>query len=138
MTVRRNALTAAVMVGAVMAAGAGYAATDTSVKDRPAAQHCFFVTQWQGWSSPSPSVLLLGVAMHDVFRVDLSAPAPQLSWPGMHLISIQRGSSSICGAIDLDLKVADTNGFPTPLFPKTLTKLTPEEVAAIPRQFRPN
>ena len=99
---------------------------------------CFFVTQWRGWKSPAPDTLYLGVNNHDVYKVTLSAPSNQLSWPDMHLVSINRGSSSICSAIDLDLKIADTNGFATPLIARSLVKLTPDEVAAIPRKYIPN
>jgi hypothetical protein len=99
---------------------------------------CFFITQWNGWKSPDPKVVYLGVNMHDVYRLDLAAPSSQLGWPDVHLISEVRGSSSICSAIDLQLSVGDTNGFREPLFPAKLTKMTPEEVAAIPKKFRPN
>ena len=99
---------------------------------------CFFVTQWQGWKSPSPDVIYLGVNSHDVYRVDLSAGSSMLNWPNMHLVSVFRGSNSICTALDLDLKISDDHGFTEPLIAKNLTKLTPEEVAAIPKKYRPN
>jgi hypothetical protein len=83
-------------------------------------------------------VIYLGVNMHDVYRVDLSAGSPLLSAPNMHLVSIVRGSSSICTALDLDLKLSDDNGFTQPLIARTLTKLTPEQIAAIPKKYRPN
>lgn len=99
---------------------------------------CFFITQWEGWKSPSPDVIYLGVNMHDVYRVDLSAGSPQLMWPSAHLVSISRGSDSICTALDLDLAVSDMGGFKEKLIAKSLVKLTPEEVAAIPKKYRPN
>ncbi len=114
-------------------AGAVLAAPET-----PARTPCFFVTQWDGWKSPSPKVIYLGVNMHDVYRLDLAAESSHLQWPDAHLISEVRGSSSICTALDLQLSVSDTGGFREPLFPTKLTKLTPEEVAAIPKKFRPN
>jgi len=100
---------------------------------------CFFVTQWQGWSSPKPDVIYLGVNMHDVYRVDLSGGgSSQLQGPNMHLVSIDRGSGSICTALDLDLKISDSMGFSEPLIARSLTKLTPDEAAAIPKKYRPN
>ena len=104
----------------------------------PTTNNCFFVTQWQGWKSPSPDVIYLGVNQRDVYKVELSAGSPMLSWPNMHLVSIVRGSNSICSAIDLDLKLSDDHGITEPLIAKSLTKLTPEQVAAIPKKFRPN
>jgi len=114
--------------------GAGNAAAGAA---KPT-QSCFFINQWEGWKSPSPNVIYLGVNMHDVYRVDLSAGSWQLQAPNMHLVSINRGSSSICTALDLDLKIADSMGFAEPLIAKSLVKLTPEEVAAIPKKDRPN
>lgn len=98
---------------------------------------CFFLSQWQGWTAPSPDVLYLGVNGHDVYRVGLSGGSYNLQSPGMHLVSISRGGTSICSALDLDLKLADTDDFAEPLIARTLTKLTPEEVAAIPRKYMP-
>jgi len=100
---------------------------------------CFFTTQWRGWKSPAPDTLYLGVNMHDIYEVKLSGGgSSQLQWPDMHLVSIVRGSDSICNALDLDLKIADTNGFAEPLIAKSIRKMTPEEVAAVPKKYRPN
>ena len=108
-------------------------------KSRATRTPCFFITQWQGWKSPTPDVLYLGVNLHDVYKVELSGEVSELQWPDVHLISEVRGSDSICTALDLQLYVADEYGhFKVGLIPKTLTKLTPEEVAAIPKKYRPN
>jgi hypothetical protein len=133
---KRHIKTALLGAAAAMAmtAGASSAVAATNSEHAP----CFFITQWNGWKAPSPTVVYLGVNMHDVYRLDLAAPSPQLQWPDVHLVSVNRGSNSICSAIDLQLAVSDNHGFKQPLFPKRLTKLTPEEVAAIPKQFRPN
>ncbi len=129
MTAHRFALSLFALAAVAGASHAGVATGHTP---------CFFTTQWEGWKSPSPDVIYLGVNMHDVYRVDLSAGSSQLQSPNVHLVSINRGSSSICTALDLDLKVSDSQGFAEPLIARTLTKLTPEEVAAIPKKFRPN
>lgn len=122
------------MAGMAAALIGGYACAATDNPRTP----CFYITQWQGWKAPNPNTIYLGVNLHDVYRVDLSAGSPQLLWPDAHLISDVRGSNSICSAIDLQLAVADTNGFRQPLIARKLTKLTPEEVAAIPKKYRPN
>src|SRR5258706_1215540 len=85
---------------------------------------CFFVTQWEGWKAPTPDVLYLGVRPHEVYRVQLSGPSPMLQSPGVHLVSVHRGSSSICNALDLDLKVSDGHGFTEPLIARSITRLT--------------
>ncbi len=133
---------------AVAIAAAALALTAGAVQAAPArspSTPCFFITQWNGWKSPSPDVIYLGVNMHDVYRVDLSAGSSQLQWPNVHLVSRTVGSDSICSALDLQLEVADDSGgrglgggFREPLIATKLTKLTPEEVAAIPKKYRPN
>ena len=131
-----NRLITGLALGAAVVLGAASAAAARPNESRAP---CFFITQWQGWKSPNPKVLYLGVNLHDIYRVDLAAETPMLNDPSVHLVSEVRGSDSICSALDLRLTVADDTGvMRVPLFPEKLTKLTPDEVAAIPRKFRPN
>ena len=119
---------------------------------------CFYITQWRGWKSPSPNVIYLGVNLHDVYRVDLSAGSHLLQAPDVHLVSRTRGPDTVCSALDLQLEVSDDigggsgfgagiggrlggglgGGMREPLIASQLTKLTPDEIAAIPKQYRPN
>ena len=126
-----NAACAVVAGGALALTATAAAAADYSAGD------CFLSYQWQGWSSPSPDVLYLRVNIADVYKVTLSGGSSQLQNPSVHLVSIVRGGPRICSAVDLDLKIADSNGFKSPLIARTLTKLTPEEIAAIPKKYRP-
>ncbi len=127
------ALTAIIAtIGAVGLVGAAQANEPTAP-----ARSCFFITQWHGWSAPDSQTLLLKVGNRDVYKVTLNSGSSSLTWPGMHLISEVRGSNSVCSARDLDLSVADSSGFREPLFLGQMTKLTPEEVAALPAKSRP-
>jgi hypothetical protein len=139
-TRRLKVLAAAALAGVAALAAGSAAWARTGKADAAAANRtpCFFITQWSGWKSPSPNILYLGVNLHDVYQVDLSAGSSQLQWPDVHLISTVRGSDSICSPLDLQLEVADHSGFREPLIAAKLTKLTPEEVAAIPKKYRPN
>lgn len=102
-----------------------------------ASSDCFSSTQWRGWSSPVDDVIYLKVGVNDVYRVDLLPGTGRLDRGGQFIVSEVRGSNRICSANDLQLWIADSVGFRTPLFPKTLRKLTPEEVAALPPGDRP-
>jgi hypothetical protein len=127
---------AGVGVGLILALCA--TATQAASNDSPKTP-CFFINQWNGWKSPSPRVIYLGVNLHDVYRLDLAADATELDWPDSHLVSVTRGPDTVCSAIDLNqLSVSDNHGFKEPLFPSKLTKLTPDEIAAIPKKYRPN
>jgi hypothetical protein len=148
-TVRLEAVRAGLIAGLATALIGGHA---LAANDNSRTQ-CFLITQWDGWKAPNPSTIYLGVNLHDVYRVDLSTGSPQLMWPAVHLHQEVRGSNSICSALDLQLYVARDNdasprnvgvgfgtgsGFRVPLIAKRLTKLTPEEIAAIPKKYRPN
>ncbi len=74
--------------------------------------------------------------------MDLANQTPELQWPSNHLVARFNGTN-ICQAIDLNLSVVQGvggqlgDGFRVPLIATKLTKLTPEEIAAIPKKYRP-
>lgn len=131
-----NALLVAAAVAAI-GGFAGSAALADPAKPPPSTANCFSASDWQGWKSPSPSVIYIRVRMHDVYQLDLSGGSSDLDWPDMHLITKFVGTDWVCSPADLELYVADDHGFREPLIVKAITKLTPEEIAAIPPKFRP-
>ncbi len=131
-TIRAGLLTTVLM------AAAAPALADAPAKDaapKPA-RACFSLSDWQGWSAPDKDTLLMRVRNRDVYRVELSHGTNQLTSPGVHIVSIVRGTDQVCRPIDLDLRVSDGH-FAMPIMAKTITKLTKEEVAALPKRDRP-
>lgn len=103
-------------------------------------QSCFSLRDWQGgWTADGDQTLYLKVRLHDVYRVDLAQKEGFLNAPGMHLITKSWGSDMVCNPIDFDVKIADNMAphFATQLFIKSITKLTPEEVKALPPKLQP-
>jgi hypothetical protein len=99
---------------------------------------CFASVNWLGWKSPSPNVVYLRVNVNDIYQLDLSAGSNELQAPDVHLVDKLRGSDWICSPLDMQLWVVDELGaFRAPLIVKSITRLTPEQVAAIPPKFRP-
>lgn len=126
------------LCAAAFALSAAAAPALAASQPAPANNQCFLTSDWEGWKSPSPTVLYLRVRMNEVYRLDLAAPASELDAGDVHLISKVRGSDLICNPVDLDLAVADDHGvLREHLFVKSITKLTPDEVKAIPAKFRP-
>jgi hypothetical protein len=126
--------TLAAAAAAIAAAGAG------SAQASPAGPHesCFTPSQWQSWSAAaSGDVLYLKVAVNDIYRVDLAHGSGARRDSDKFLVNDQRGSNWICSALDLDLSIADTYGFKKPLIATAMRKLTPAEIALIPRKERP-
>lgn len=101
------------------------------------ARSCFYLSDWDNWSAPNRDTLYMKVRNRDVYQVDLSNGTSLLTSPGVHLVSIQRGTDTVCGPLDLDLRVSDGWGMAMPIMAKKITKLTPEQVAAIPKKDRP-
>ena len=130
-------MTRALILGAALTAlglaGVAHAETAPAAKPR---MPCFFSRDWSGWRSPDPKTIYLRVHVSDIYKVDLSYGSTLLAWPNTHLINEVRGTDSVCSPIDLDLKIAE-EGFVEPLFVKSISKLTPEQVAAIPKKFLP-
>jgi hypothetical protein len=127
-------------LGVVLCGAAAIAAVSTApiaAQAAPARQNCFFSSQWRGWSSPDPQTIYIRVGINDVYRLGLIGNKSRLKTGDRFLVNRMRGSNVVCSARDLDLMISDHQGFQTPLFPTTLTKLTPEEAKAIPRQYRP-
>ncbi len=133
MSLRSTVLAAGLAAAATLGVGAPAAFAGT-----PGHSSCFLSSNWRAWRSPSPEVIYLRVDVARVFRVDLAHPSSSLNDPSVHLLSKIRGSSWICDPLDLQLYVVDDRGaLREPLFVKSMTELTPEEVMAIPARYRP-
>ncbi len=99
---------------------------------------CFLARDWEGWKSPSPDVIYVRVGVSRIYELDLSSGSNQLQEPDMHLVSEIRGSDWICDPLDLQLQLRDDHGvFEEPLIVKTITRLTPDQIAAIPKKYLP-
>jgi hypothetical protein len=112
-----------------------------AMADAPAAHTtggCFSSTDWSNWTSPSPKVIYLRVHMRDIYRLDLSVSSEMLQEPGTHLVDFPMGSDWVCSPLDLNLSVAeDQGGMKERLFVASMTKLTPDQIQAIPRKDLP-
>lgn len=131
------ALCAPLALSGPAAAQDAAAAPTAAAKPAKPARQCFYLSDWRGWTAPDKDTLYMKVRGKDVYKVDLAYGTNQLTWPGVHLVSVVWGVDSVCGPLDLDLRVSDGFGMPIPIRAKTITKLTPEQVAALPKKDRP-
>ena len=98
---------------------------------------CFFVSQWTSSSALDDNTILLRVNYRDVYKVVVTGGANELKYPGTFLVSQNHGNT-VCSHLDLQLSTADNSShIKTPLIAKALIKLTPEEIAAIPKKDLP-
>lgn len=136
MAPRTRLVLAPVALAALMATGATGA---VAAPDKPAGKSdCFRTNSWEGWSAPGDGdFLYLRVGMHDIYRVDLTPGSHVHRYGDRYLVNRVRGPDWICSPLDLDLTLADHQGYREPLIARALRKLTPAEVAAIPRKDLP-
>lgn len=135
MTWSPNPLKAGLAAAAALALfGSGATAATTAAAP---SRDCFFVNQWRGWSAPDGDTLYLRVGLRDIYRVELTPGSHVRKWPDRHLVQRVHGSNSICSHLDLSLTLADNIGTVQPLIARSLVKLTPEEIAKIPKKHLP-
>ena len=99
---------------------------------------CFDLSRHQGVLALNDHTVLVRVDAA-IFRLDLADRCPGLERPDPRITLVARGGSFVCGKLDYDLRVGEA-GLGLPSLPCTIAsqrRLTPDEVAAIPRNKRP-
>ena len=100
---------------------------------------CFFTTQFRHWKAADEKTIYISVLPNRYYHLDLSGRCPALLWPDAHLVTVFRGSNSVCSALDWDLKVSQgPSGISEPCIVRKMTLLSPAEAAAIPPRFKPS
>jgi hypothetical protein len=96
-------------------------------------QSCFYANQWTSWKAPDDHTIFLNVG-NRVFRLDLASSCPTLRM-GATLIT-NNPSAQLCSAIDWDLRVRAA-GITAGCIVSKMTQLTPDQIAALPKDARP-
>lgn len=123
----------------VLVAGSFVAATaQPGPQAAPAPQRCFHDIDFESWKAPDPQTMYVRVRGKRYFLVTLANKCEDLMVPEAHLITLFHGSDLVCSPVDWDLKVApDVNAIPEPCIVKSMRELSPAEVTAIPRPYKP-
>jgi hypothetical protein len=124
-----------IILTGVLAAGA--LVTLGAAGPAPAApQHsCFWNREVNSFSAPDDHTVYVRVGVKEVYRLDLMGACPDVQWNnGIALES--RPGSSICSAMEATVITHSPTG-PQRCAVSQLTKLTPAEVAALPKRSRP-
>ena len=134
MTARTRLAAAAMTLGL---ASLTFAAPAVAAKTPDATRNCFPARQWQDWRGSDPKTILVRVFNHDVWRIDLEDGSNLVTDDTSHLISHLVDSDWVCGPSDLSQLEISNSGVTLPLFVKAITKLTPDQIAAIRPKDRP-
>jgi hypothetical protein len=99
---------------------------------------CQSAHEFHNWKAPDARTIYVRFGLSRYVRLDLAANCQPLVWPDSHLVTIFRGSDSICAPVDWDLRVAQPfGGAAEGCIVKSMRELSPAEVDAIPKRFKP-
>ena len=125
-------LAAASLLAALAFAGTAQAASSHAASDN---KSCFYARNVDGWRASGDQTVYLRVGVRDVYKLDLMTRCTDIDWN--EKIGIRsRGSNWICSGLDAEI-ISPSRIGPQRCPVQTLRKLTPQEVAALPKKDRP-
>ena len=104
----------------------------------PPGNQCFSTTQFENWRAADARTIYIRVRGNHFYRLAMGGECSAALLPSAQLVTVFRGSNLVCSALDWDLKVRPgLHEIPEPCVVKTMTELSPAEVAALPVKARP-
>lgn len=117
---------------AVLAAGAVQAQPPA----RAGGSQCFVRRNINGFSAPNDSTVYIRVGVSDVWRLDLMTDCTGLSFHNAFGLEARPATAWICSPLDATVIVRQT-GISQRCPVSAMHKLTPDEIAALPKRDRP-
>ena len=120
---------------AVAVVGGVAAVTSAAAQQPISARQCFWSHQVNSFAAQGDRLVNLRVGVKDYFQLELMGPCPDVDWT-QKIALVSRGGSTICSGLDAEIVT------PSPIGPqkcpvKSVRKLTPTEVAALPKGAKP-
>jgi hypothetical protein len=118
--------------------GATMAAADTSdakAAAKPTRNQCFWTRNVTGFAAADEHTLNVRVNVRDVYQFEMFGRCPDIDW-NQRLALVSRSGSSICDGMDAEVITHSPLG-PQRCQVRSVKKLTPEEIAALPKRARP-
>ena len=101
------------------------------------AASCFRMTDIRAHRIADPRTLYIDVGGRETYRLEMSGACMAGASRQETLVTESRTGGLICRPIDFDLKVKVGGGFASPCIIRNMTRLSPEETAALPPELRP-
>lgn len=102
---------------------------------KPSKNQCFFTRNADGFAAPDDKTLYVRVGVRDVYKFDMFGTCQDMDW-NQRIALVSRGGSSICTGMDADVVTHSPIG-PMRCPVRSVKKLTPDEVKALPPKARP-
>ena len=117
-------------------------ATAANAADKPASatanatdRQCFWTRQANGFAAQDDRTVNVRVSSRDVYQFQLMGHCPDIDW-SQQIALISHSGDSICSGLDAEIVTRSPIG-PMRCPVSHIRKLTPEEIAALPRKARP-
>lgn len=122
--------------GAALAAcAAPFSGPTAAAGPTEAGRQCFWAQSVSGFRALDDRTVNLRVGVNEIYQLELFGTCPDIDWAEQ--IGIEsRGTSTICTGLDATL-IAPSNIGPQRCQARTVRRLTPAEVAALPDKARP-
>ena len=125
-----------VAAAAMLTAAAPVAAKSPLEDGKPTARkQCFWTRQVNGFASSDNRIVNVRVGVKDVYQFEMFGRCEDVDWNNRIAI-VSRGSDYICSGIDAEIISPSSIG-PQRCPVKTIRKLTPDEIKALPKHARP-
>ncbi|MDQ0465040.1 hypothetical protein QO010_002824 [Caulobacter ginsengisoli] len=119
-----------------LAGTAGLGAAGASPAAAKPTRSCFFVDQVNSWRQAGDESVLVKVGANQIYRLDLFGPCHDLDTNFTIGLEARGGGSSICDGLDATI-IAHSPIGPMRCPVTKVTRLTPEEIAALPKRDIP-
>jgi len=133
MTLRPLALIAAAALAAMAAGPAG--SVDRPDQPKPPSQ-CFHTSMINGFAAPDDENLYIRVGVNDVYHFTMLTHCQDLDWD-QRVALVARSGGFICHALDAEVVARATGLGRQRCAIKSMEKLTPAEIAALPKHAKP-
>jgi hypothetical protein len=135
---RASVLTAAVLAGLFTLTTAATVADGAPPPKAPVRTHqCFTHSEISGFTAPDDHTVFLRVSVRDIYRLETMGPCPDMDWSMRLGVRDRGGGGWICTGDLAEVIVADNGIGPQTCPVRVIAKLTPDEVAALPKKSRP-
>ena len=136
----KTRLLRAAPIAALVALAAAPFAADARSPAQPdqaakAKKQCFYTRNADSFAAPDEDNLYVRVGVRDVYHFTMFARCPEIDW-NQRLALVSRSSSWICTGMDADVITHTTLGSQRCAV-RYVEKLTPAQVAALPKRARP-
>src|SRR5947207_11263797 len=119
-------------------------ASDASAADTPPGSgghtydknQCFYTRMAEGFAAPDEHTLNIRVGVRDVYQFEMFGPCLDMDW-AQRVALVSRSGSWICTGMDAEVITHATGIGRQRCMVRHMRKLTPEEIAALPKRGKP-